>query len=40
MNFELFALQILHGEMGAEQQVRFIFRGNETELISSSSKKK
>lgn len=30
MNFELFTLQILHGEMGAEQQVRFIFRGNET----------
>lgn len=30
MNFELFTLQILHGEVGAEQQVRFIFRGNET----------
>lgn len=35
VNFELFALQILHGEMGTAQQMRFIFRSKDTKLITS-----
>lgn len=34
VNFELWALQVLHGEMRTEQQVGFIFRDTDTELIS------
>lgn len=35
VNFELCALQVLHGEVRTEQQVGFIFRGKDTEVISS-----
>lgn len=34
VNFELRALKVLHGEMRTEQQVGFIFRDTDTELIS------